>query len=88
MHSTECEFEVEVRDNAVTCSRCTGSDKPLTYDPNDRDDPFRPLRRHVVLAGAVEIADARAGIEASPRAQSSRASERYELVFCVFPEEK
>jgi hypothetical protein len=41
LHHMECEFEVDVRDDGVTFAGCTGSDKLLTYDPHDRDFPFR-----------------------------------------------
>jgi hypothetical protein len=41
LHHIECEFEVKVSANAVTFAGCSGSDKSLTYHPQDRDFPFK-----------------------------------------------
>jgi hypothetical protein len=37
----ECEFEVDVRATELRFAGCTGSDKSLTYDPQDHDFPFK-----------------------------------------------
>ena len=40
-YTGECEFEVTVREDGFTFPGCWGSDKPLTYDPDDREYPFK-----------------------------------------------
>jgi hypothetical protein len=37
----ECDFEVAVGDGGFTFAGCFGSDKTMTYDPDDREYPFR-----------------------------------------------
>jgi hypothetical protein len=37
----ECEFEVTVRDDGFTFGSCGGSPRSVTYDPIDRDYPFK-----------------------------------------------
>jgi hypothetical protein len=41
VHRVECEFEVAVREDGFTFAGCWGSDKSMTYDPNDREYPFK-----------------------------------------------
>lgn len=41
VHHAECEFEVAVREDGFTFAGCWGSDKPMTYDPVDREYPFK-----------------------------------------------
>ena len=39
--SVECEFEVTVRDDGFTFTNCGGTFRPMTYDPQDREYPFK-----------------------------------------------
>ena len=41
VHHAECEFEVTVREDGFTFAGCWGSDKSMTYDPDDREYPFK-----------------------------------------------
>jgi len=41
VHFGECEFEVSVREDGFTFVGCWGSDKSMTYDPDDREYPFK-----------------------------------------------
>jgi hypothetical protein len=41
VHHAECEFEVTVREDGFTFAGCWGSDKFMTYDPDDREYPFK-----------------------------------------------
>lgn len=41
VHHTECEFDVTVREDGFTFTGCWGSDKSMTYDPDDREYPFK-----------------------------------------------
>ncbi len=41
VHHAECEFAVGVREDGFTFAGCWGSDKTMTYDPNDREFPFK-----------------------------------------------
>jgi len=41
VHHAECDFEVTVRDNGFMFSGCWGSEKLMTYDPADREYPFK-----------------------------------------------
>ena len=41
VHHVECEFEVTLREDGFTFAGCVGSDKPMTYDPDDREYPFK-----------------------------------------------
>ena len=41
VHHTECEFDVAVREDGFTFTGCWGSDKRMTYDPHDREYPFK-----------------------------------------------
>lgn len=41
LHHVECEFEVAVREDGFTFTGCWGSDKSMTYDPDDREYPFK-----------------------------------------------
>ena len=41
VHHAECEFEVTVREDGFTFAGCWGSDKSMTYDPDDREHPFK-----------------------------------------------
>jgi hypothetical protein len=41
VHLTECEFEVAVGEGGFTFAGCWGSDKTMTYDPDDREYPFK-----------------------------------------------
>ena len=41
VHFGECEFEVSVREDGFTFVGCVGSDKSMTYDPDDREYPFK-----------------------------------------------
>ena len=41
VHPVECEFKVTVRENGFTFAGCVGSDKTMTYDPDDREYPFK-----------------------------------------------
>jgi hypothetical protein len=40
VHHTECEFDVTVREGEIVFAGCWGSDKSMTYDPDDREYPF------------------------------------------------
>ena len=40
-HTPECEFDVTVREDGFTFAGCWGSDKSMTYDPADREYPFK-----------------------------------------------
>ena len=40
-HTGACVFEVTVREDGFTFAGCWGSDKPMTYDPDDREYPFK-----------------------------------------------
>jgi|SoiMetStandDraft_5_1073268.scaffolds.fasta_scaffold30307_3 hypothetical protein len=40
-YTGECDFEVTVREDGFTFVGCWGSDKPMTYDPDDREYPFK-----------------------------------------------
>ena len=40
-YTGECEFEVTVREDGFTFAGCWGSEKPMTYDPDDREYPFK-----------------------------------------------
>lgn len=37
----ECEINVIVREDGFTFENCAGTQLPVTYDPNDRDYPFK-----------------------------------------------
>jgi len=37
----ECDFEVAVEEGGFTFTGCFGSDKTMTYDPDDREYPFK-----------------------------------------------
>ena len=41
VHHVECEFEVTVKDDGFIFEGCVGSDKTMTYDPDDRQYPFK-----------------------------------------------
>jgi hypothetical protein len=41
VHHVECEFEVTVREDGFNFVGCVGSDKSMTYDPDDREYPFK-----------------------------------------------
>ena len=41
VHHTECEFDVTVSEAGFTFAGCWGSDKQMTYDPDDREYPFK-----------------------------------------------
>jgi hypothetical protein len=41
VHHAECEFEVTVKDEGFIFEGCWGSDKTMTYDPDDREYPFK-----------------------------------------------
>jgi hypothetical protein len=41
VHHAECEFEATVTENGLTFTGCWGSEKSMTYDPNDREYPFK-----------------------------------------------
>jgi hypothetical protein len=41
VHHAECEFEVTVKDDGFIFEGCWGSDKTMTYDPDDREYPFK-----------------------------------------------
>jgi hypothetical protein len=41
VHHAECEFEVTVKDDGFVFEGCWGSDKTMTYDPADREYPFK-----------------------------------------------
>jgi hypothetical protein len=41
VHHTECDFEVAVGEGGFTFVGCWGSDKTMTYDPDDREYPFK-----------------------------------------------
>ena len=41
VHHAECDFDVTVREDGFTFGGCWGSDKVMTYDPDDRDYPFK-----------------------------------------------
>ena len=41
VHHAECEFDVTVREDGFTFAGCWGSDKSMTYDPDDREYPFK-----------------------------------------------
>lgn len=41
VHHVECEFEVTVREDGFTFAGCVGSDKSMTYAPDDREYPFK-----------------------------------------------
>src|SRR5262249_40575671 len=40
-YTGECEFAVMVREDGFSFPGCWGSDKPMTYDPDDREYPFK-----------------------------------------------
>jgi hypothetical protein len=37
----ECEFEAAVTADGLVFIGCWGPDKPMTYDPDDREHPFK-----------------------------------------------
>ena len=41
VHYAECEFEVAVGEGGFTFEGCWGSDKTMTYDPDDHQYPFK-----------------------------------------------
>ena len=41
VHYAECEFEVTVKEDGFSFVGCLGSDKSMTYDPDDREYPFK-----------------------------------------------
>lgn len=41
VHYAECDFELTVREDGFTFAGCWGSDKSMTYDPGDREYPFK-----------------------------------------------
>jgi len=41
LHHVECEFEVNVKEDGFSFSGCWGSDKLMTYDPDDSEYPFK-----------------------------------------------
>jgi hypothetical protein len=41
VHHAECEFEVTVKEDGFIFEGCWGSDKTMTYDPHDREYPFK-----------------------------------------------
>jgi hypothetical protein len=41
VHHAECEFEVTVKEDGFIFEGCWGSDKTMTYDPDDREYPFK-----------------------------------------------
>lgn len=41
VHHIECEFEVAIVEGGFTFPGCVGSDKTMTYDPDDREYPFK-----------------------------------------------
>jgi hypothetical protein len=41
VHHAECEFGVTVKDDGFIFEGCWGSDKTMTYDPDDRQYPFK-----------------------------------------------
>jgi hypothetical protein len=41
VHHAECEFEVTVKEDGFIFEGCWGSDKTMTYDPDDRQYPFK-----------------------------------------------
>jgi hypothetical protein len=41
VHHLECEFEVAIVEGGFTFPGCVGSDKTMTYDPHDREYPFK-----------------------------------------------
>jgi hypothetical protein len=41
VHHAECELEVTVTENGLTFTGCWGFEKSMTYDPNDREYPFK-----------------------------------------------
>jgi hypothetical protein len=41
VHHAECEFEVTVKDDGFIFEGCWGSDKTMTFDPADREYPFK-----------------------------------------------
>ena len=41
VHHIECEFEVAIVEGGFTLPGCVGSDKTMTYDPHDREYPFK-----------------------------------------------
>ena len=41
VHHTECEFDVTVNEDGFTFAGCWGSAKSMTYDPDDREYPFK-----------------------------------------------
>ena len=40
-YTAECEFDVTVSEDGFTFVGCWGSDKSMTYDPDDREYPFK-----------------------------------------------
>lgn len=40
-HHVECEFEVTIVEGGFTFAGCVGPDKIMTYDPDDREYPFK-----------------------------------------------
>ena len=49
VHHVECEFDVTVREDGFTFAGCVGSDKRMTYDPDDREYPFKGRTDGVLL---------------------------------------
>ena len=41
VHHAECEFEVTVKDDGFIFEGCWGTEKTMTYDPDDREYPFK-----------------------------------------------
>ena len=41
VHHAECEFDVEAKRDGFSFTGCWGSDKSMTYDPDDREYPFK-----------------------------------------------
>ena len=42
--NVECEYEVTVKDNGFIFPGCSASDTTMTYDPEDREYPFKGAR--------------------------------------------
>jgi hypothetical protein len=45
----ECEFDVAVREDAISFSGCVGPDKTMKYDPEDGEYPFKGRMNGVLL---------------------------------------
>ena len=41
VHHAECAFEVSLKGDGFTFEGCWGTDKTMTYDPDDREYPFK-----------------------------------------------